>query len=144
MRHVLRKTALVTTAAAAGLATLSTGASANADAAVAGVTKHTISCKSKQGDKATLTVYKTSIGFDDLKYKITVKGHGRRKANDIEVKDAGAIGGTEKYVKRNAWSGKTYRWKRDLYGRSAGYVHVKFIFDIPKKDDHWCKTKKFL
>ncbi|GAA4623220.1 hypothetical protein GCM10023196_018540 [Actinoallomurus vinaceus] len=142
MRLTLRKTALVATAAVIGLATASLGGTAEAAAKVKPVT---VSCTSKQGDKGTLYVYKASWGIYQVDYRIKLKGYGKRTANDIQVRDEGGLPDDEKYSTGKAWSdNKVHRFHSQQYGRSFGYYHVKFIFDIPKKKDHWCTTKKVI
>ena len=143
MRPILRKTTLVTAAAVIGLATASLSGTAEAAAKLKPIP---IPCESKQHDKGILYVYKVSWGIYDVKYKIKLKGYGTRKANDIEVRDDGPLSSDEKYTTRKAWSTNRVRAFPGFqyYGRSGGYFHVKFIFDIPKKKDHWCTAKKFI
>jgi hypothetical protein len=145
VRPTLRKTALVATAAIIGLATASVSGSAEA-ADAAKLKTIRIPCESKQHDKGILYVTTVSWGIYDVKYQIKLKGHGTTKANDIEVRDDGPLTSDEKYTTRKAWSNNQVRAFPGFhfYGRTAGYFHVKFIFDIPKKKDHWCTAKKWI
>ncbi|GAA1553707.1 hypothetical protein GCM10009678_40830 [Actinomadura kijaniata] len=139
MRRIVHRTLAIGTAAAAGVAVL--GATGTAQAAIK--PSATVSCTSKQGDRGTLYFYKTDLYGYKATYKIKLKGHGTRTANDVEFSDDGLITGTEKHVTRKARSdNKVHTLFDQTYTRTRGYIKVKFIFDIPKVKDHWCTTKK--